>query len=220
MFVLSETALLLFVQTVPAALRADLRWEFINIAAAIALLSIALVALALFFYRRQTRDLTLIYFSLFCSMYAVRLLADMRFFRSLFEGPRTFWELLNWIITCTILVPFAFFFYHLASAYLRRCFRWVLAAQIIFAVFGVFAAALGFNLAKLHIANNIVVLTTCVVTCSSCSGTAGGRGRNALPTMKCGFSARVLSFGFCLSRRRILGACSVCRVTIGSFWAS
>ena len=164
MLALSLTALPLFAQTVPPAVRAELRREFLNVAAAIALFSIALVAIALFFFRRKTRDLTLIYFGLFCSMYAIRLLGDMRLFRALFDEPRTFWEQLNWIITCTILVPFGFFFYHVSSAYLRRFFRWILAAQTVFAVFGVFAAALGFRLAKLHIANNFVVLTTCIVT--------------------------------------------------------
>jgi sigma-B regulation protein RsbU (phosphoserine phosphatase) len=164
MLALSQTALPLFAQIVPPAVRAELRWEFLNVAAAIALFSVALVAIALFFFRRKTRDLTLIYFGLFCSMYAIRLLGDMRLFRALFDEPRTFWEHLNWIITCTILVPFGFFFYHVSSAYLRRFFRWILAAQTVFAVFGVFAAARGFSLAMLHIANNFVVLTTCIVT--------------------------------------------------------
>ena len=44
-----------------------LRWQFLNIAAAIALLSIAFVAIAPFFFRRKARDLTLIYFGAFCS---------------------------------------------------------------------------------------------------------------------------------------------------------
>jgi len=96
-------------------------------------------------------------------MYAVRLLGELRFFRSLFDQPRTFWEHLNWIITCTIFVPFGLFFYQVTSAYLRQFFRWILAAQILFAVFGLFAAAFGMQLAKLHIANNIVVLTSCVI---------------------------------------------------------
>ena len=154
---------IILAQTVSPLSRSELRWEFLNIAAAIALLPIALVAIALFFFRRKTRDLTLIYFGLFCSMYAVRLLGDMRFFRSLFDEPRTFWELLNWIITCTILVPFGLFFYQVTSAYLRHFFRWVLAAQMLFAVFGLFAAAFGMRLTKLHIANNIVVLTSCAI---------------------------------------------------------
>jgi hypothetical protein len=147
--------------------RTDLRWEFLNIAAAVALLSIALVAMALFFFRRKTRDLTLIYFSLFCILYAVRLLVGTRFFRSLFDEPPTFWAYLNWDINCTIPIPFGLFFYQVGGEYLRKFFRWLLAAQILFAAFGIFAAALGSSLIKLNNANSVVVLATCVVTALS-----------------------------------------------------
>jgi len=155
---------IIFAQGVSPLSRSDLRWEFLNIAAAVALLSIALVAIALFFFRRKTRDLTLIYFSLFCILYAVRLLSNTRFFRSLCDQPASFWAYLNWDITCTILIPFGLFFYQVGGEYLRKFFRWLLAAQILFAAFGIFAAALGISLIKLNIANSVVVLATCIVT--------------------------------------------------------
>jgi phosphoserine phosphatase RsbU/P len=163
MLALSQTALPLFAQTVPPAVRAQLRWEFLNIAAAIALFSIALVAIALFFFRRKTRDLTLIYFSLFCILYGFRLLTTLPSFRSLFDQQPTFWRHLNWDITCTIFIPFGLFFYQVGGEYLRKFFRWLLAAQMLFAIFGVFAAALGVSLAKLNVANTIVVFITCIV---------------------------------------------------------
>jgi sigma-B regulation protein RsbU (phosphoserine phosphatase) len=150
-------------QAVPPLSRSELRWQFLNIAAAIALLSIAFVAIALFFFRRKTRDLTLIYFSLFCSLYGVRLLTTVRSFRSLFDQPPTFWRYLNWDITCTLLIPFGLFFYQVGGEYFRRSLRWLVAAQMLFAVFGIFAAALGIGLAKLNVANSIVVLTTFIV---------------------------------------------------------
>jgi phosphoserine phosphatase RsbU/P len=159
---LQATAVLLAQAATPVS-RSELRWEFVNIAAAVALLSIALVAIALFCLRRKTRDLTLICFGLFCGLYAIRLLTDMRFFRSLFDEPRAFWAYVNWVITCTILIPFGFFFYQLANDYLRKPFRWLLAAQILFAVFGIVAAALGASIRKLDIANSIVVLASCLV---------------------------------------------------------
>ncbi len=139
------------------------RWEFANIAAAVALLSIAFAAIAFFLFRRKTRDPTLIYFGIFCALYAFRLLANARFFRSLFNQPGSFWDYVNWDITCTILVPFGLFFYQVGSEFLRKFFRWLLAAQMLFAVFGISAAALGASLARLGIVNDIVVLTTCVV---------------------------------------------------------
>src|ERR1700735_3388301 len=62
--------------------RSRLRWEFASIATAIALLAAALGAIALYFFRRKTRDLTLIYFGLFCALWAVRLLMLQPSFRS------------------------------------------------------------------------------------------------------------------------------------------
>jgi len=158
------TTLAAMIQVPTPAVRSELRWEFVNIAAAIALLSVAVIAIALFFFRRETRDLTLIYFAIFCSLYAIRLLGNMRLFRALFDEPRPFWQHLNWDITCTIPIPFGLFFYQLSGEYLRKFFRWLIAAQMLFAAFGIFAAALGVSLAKLNIANSVLVLITCVAT--------------------------------------------------------
>ena len=121
------------------------------------------MAIALFFFRRKTRDLTSIYFSLFCILYAVRLLTTVQFFRALFDEPPAFWIYLNWDITCTLLIPFGLFFYQVGGEYFRKSLRWLVAAQMIFAVFGIVAAALGISLAKLNVANSIVVLITYIV---------------------------------------------------------
>jgi hypothetical protein len=157
--VLQTTAALFLSEAVTSLSRSELRWEFANIAAAITILAIAFVAIALFFFGRRTRDLTLIYFGLFCSLYAVRLLALRQPFRSMFDVPRTFWDYVDWVITCTIIVPFGLFLYQIVGEDLKKLFRWLLAAQVVFAVFGLLAAALGVSLAKLGVANNIMVGT-------------------------------------------------------------
>ena len=125
-------------------------------------MSIALAAIALFFFRRSTRDLTLIFFGLFCILYAVRLLANVPSFRSLFNESPAFWGYLDWIITCTIILPFELFLYQLVDERLRRFIRWLIAVQAVFAVYGILAAALGSSLRKLYVANNILVLATFV----------------------------------------------------------
>lgn len=154
-----NTAALLLVQAMVSLSRSDTRWwEFANTAAAFAFLSFALAAIALFFFRRSTRDLTLIYFGLFCILYAVRLLADRPSFRSLFDRSGTFWVYVDWFITCIILLPFGLFLYELGGEQLRKLLRWLVAAQTVFAVFGILAAALGASLAKLRVANNVEVL--------------------------------------------------------------
>src|SRR5690348_6674901 len=146
----------------PLASRAELRWEFANIAAAIALCSIAIAAIALFFFRRSTRDLTLIFFGLFCALYAVRLLANVPSFRSLFNESQKFWGYLDWIITCTIILPFGLFLYQIVGESLRRFIRWLIAVQAVFTVYGILAVAFGAGLRKLFVANNILVLATFV----------------------------------------------------------
>ena len=80
----------LFAKTTAHISRSELRWEFANLTAAIILLTVALVAVALFFFRRRTRDLTLIYIGLFCVLYGVRLLGHLPLFRSLFDASPTY----------------------------------------------------------------------------------------------------------------------------------
>jgi sigma-B regulation protein RsbU (phosphoserine phosphatase) len=156
----SNSTALILAQAVASFSRSELRWELANIAAAVALLSIALAAVALFFFRRRTHELTLIYFGLFCILYAVRLLALRPSFRSLFDESRTFWNYVDWTITCTIIVPLGLFLSEVVGERLRKFFQWLLAAQTVFAVFGILAAALGVGLAKLFVANNIMILGT------------------------------------------------------------
>ncbi len=160
----ANTSALLLAQAVDSLSRSDLRWELANIAAAVTLLSIALAAIALFFFRRRTHDLTLIYFGVLCILYAVRLLASRPSFRSLFDESRMFWDYVNWVITCTIILPLGLFLYQLADEHLRNFLRWLLAAQTVFAIFGILAAALGVSLDKLFFANNFVVLGTLAAT--------------------------------------------------------
>jgi hypothetical protein len=83
---ISNATAILLAQAVVS--RSDQRWEFASIAAAVALLSVAFADIALFCFRPGTRDLTLIYFSLFCFFYAVRVLASLPSFHSLFESRK------------------------------------------------------------------------------------------------------------------------------------
>src|SRR6267154_2319613 len=156
----SNTSTLPLAQAAASFSRSELRWELAIIAAAVALLTVALAAIALFFFRRRTRDLTLVYAGLFSILYAVRLLVSRPSFRSLFDESRIFWAYADWVITCTIILPLGLFLYQLADERLRNFLRWLLAIQTSCAIFGILAAALGVSLAKLALANNFVVLGT------------------------------------------------------------
>lgn len=85
--------------------RSELRWEFASFAAAVVLLFIALAAIALFFFRHGTRDLTLIYFSAFCTLYVVRLLASLRYFQTLFDASTIFWSYVSWVPSNILISP-------------------------------------------------------------------------------------------------------------------
>src|SRR5438034_9189309 len=65
---------------------------------------------------------------------------------------------------CTIILPLGLFLYQLFDERLRNFFRWLLAAQTAFAIFGILAAALRVSLTKLSFANNFVVLGTLLAT--------------------------------------------------------
>src|SRR5579864_2947835 len=108
--------------------RSDLRWEFANIAAAVALLSVAFAAIALFCFHPGTRDLTLIYVSVFCVFYAVRVLASLPSFRSLFDESPTFWNYLSWLVSSIIFFPGALYLYQVGGERLRAFLRWLLIA--------------------------------------------------------------------------------------------
>jgi hypothetical protein len=156
-----KTIPLFLLREAPVSLsRSELLWEFANLAAAVVLLAIALAAIGLFLFRRKTRDLTVIYFSLFCALYSVRLLVVLSSVRSLFDASKAVWDYLVWIITCSIILPFGLFLYQLADGRLRKLLRWLLVAQIAFAVFGIVSAGLGADLGELSVANNIVVFGT------------------------------------------------------------
>jgi len=137
--------------------------ELANIAVSAALLTFSFAATALFFFRRRVRERILLYFALFCFLYAVRMLAGCTLVRTLFHQPNVFWVYVIWVITCTILVPFGLFFHQVMPERVKKFALWMVYAQSIFAVFGVVAAAFGMSQFSLDITNNIVVLATVVV---------------------------------------------------------
>ncbi len=149
---------LLLAQAVPTLSRSELRWQFATIAAAVAILTIAFAAIALFCFGRRSRDLTLISLSLLCTLYAIRLLVSSPSFRSLFDEPRVFWAYSDWVITCTVVLPLILFLYQVSYGQIRDFCRGLLAVETAFAIFGIVAAALGVSLAKLNVANNIFLL--------------------------------------------------------------
>jgi len=138
--------------------RSELRWEFFNLAVGSALLSVALSALALFFFRPRMRELTLLYFGLFVMLFALRFLSDQPSVRSMFDVWPGFWAYFYWVITCAILVPGGLFLLQVVGRDFKAFFRWLVAAQCGFALFGILAASFGVKLTTLNLLNSVMVL--------------------------------------------------------------
>jgi len=147
-------------QTVISLPSSLLKWELVQIVVSAVLFFTALAAMALFFFRRKTGDLTLIFFGLFSLLFSVRLLTVLQVIRSLSGYSETFWLYLNWSITCIIVLPFGLFLFQVVSESLRKWLRWVLILQAVFALVGLFGAAFGASLAKLYAVNNIHLYIT------------------------------------------------------------
>jgi sigma-B regulation protein RsbU (phosphoserine phosphatase) len=188
----ANTGALLLAQAVATSSRPELRWELTNIAAAAALLTVALAAIALFLFRRRTHELTLIYFGLFCILYAVRLLAGRPSFQALFDEPQVLWGYVGLIISSILIFPGGFFLYQIVGEHLKKFLRWLLAARALFAVFEILAAAVGVSLARLVVADNIKVLATLVATALFLAASRLRPG----PRTRMSHEIRVLAAGF------------------------
>jgi phosphoserine phosphatase RsbU/P len=143
--------------------RSQLRWEFASIAIGVTLVFAGLLAASLFLLRSRTRERTLIYFSVFSTLYGIRLLIQQSIVRALWDLPRSRWELFGWLITCTILLPLSLFLYELADQPLKTVLRWVLAIQATLAIIGVAGPIAGVPLVRLQPLNHVVVLGSVAV---------------------------------------------------------
>jgi hypothetical protein len=90
----------------PSFSLADLRSQTPVIIVGFILLAVGMAAVTLFFFRRKSRDLGLIYFRIFSVLYAVRLLLRMRVVRSLAGVSDSLVDHINLWITFTLLIPF------------------------------------------------------------------------------------------------------------------
>jgi sigma-B regulation protein RsbU (phosphoserine phosphatase) len=157
-------SVLLLAQASVTLTQAQLREDLLNIAIFVLLFTVALAAIALFFLRRKSPDLTLVSFGFFCILYAARLLTPLPTVHAAFGLPRSLWVQLGWIITFIILIPAAFFLYQVVGEHVRSFLRWVLIIQAVFGIVEILAMVAGTRAQKLNIANDTMVLATFIVT--------------------------------------------------------
>ncbi len=97
-------------EAVPASTLSALRQDLPSLGIGFVLLGFGLAAGAVALARRRSGDPTLLYFSVLCSLYAVRLLCDVHAAEILFSPPELAWQKLINVLTYLMPVPALLFF--------------------------------------------------------------------------------------------------------------
>jgi sigma-B regulation protein RsbU (phosphoserine phosphatase) len=108
-----------------AVFRAALRHDALSAPIGFLLLGLGLAAGALALARRQNGDPALAYFSLFTSLYALRLLADSQTVQLLYSPPELAWRKLIDAITFVLPIPGFLFFERVIGRGWRSSLRWI-----------------------------------------------------------------------------------------------
>jgi len=152
--------------TIPALL-ATLRHDVPSAGVGFVLLSLGLAAGAVAFARRRTGDPTLLYFSIFTTLYAVRLLCDLEATKRLYSPPQPAWDKLIMILSYLMPVPGGLFFERLMPPVRRRWVRLFWQAMAVLAAVAIpmeiASSAPGAMLGPYHVlvlAGVVVVLVT------------------------------------------------------------
>src|ERR1700757_3926059 len=117
---------------ITASAPSELRWELAGVAVGFILLAIGLASLAVFLFRRRSSDRTLVYFSSFAILYAVRLLFWQAIIRALFPPGKVAFDRIDLVIDCFIPVTFTLFLLQIVEDRWKGALRWVVAAQLVF----------------------------------------------------------------------------------------
>jgi hypothetical protein len=149
---------LLALLATPSFSVADIRSQTTTIVVGLILLVVGVGAVALFFFRSETRDLTLIYFSLFSIFYAVRLLLRTPVVGSLSGVSSSLRDHINFWITVILLIPFLLFLRQILGFQTKILVKIFLIAQTIFAAVGITADAFGVSVKLRYSINNYLVL--------------------------------------------------------------
>jgi len=142
----------------PSFSLADLRSQTPTLVVGFILLAAGLAAVAFFFFRRQSRDLTLIYFSLFTVLYAVRLLLRAQVVRSVSGVPDSLHVHIDLWITCILLIPFLLFLRPVLEARVASLLKVGLIAQAIFATAAITVDLFGVGRNRVYPLNNYLVV--------------------------------------------------------------
>jgi phosphoserine phosphatase RsbU/P len=137
----------------------DLRAQIVRLAFGFLILVIGLAALTLFFFRRKTRDLTLLSLGIAAVLYGLRLLPRESIIQSIFHISRPLEKHIDLWITCLILTPFLMFFLQVALEPGKTLVRWALYLQPFFVVLAIARDLFGLSPSLARGINRIFVFT-------------------------------------------------------------
>jgi len=142
---------------------ADWRWAVFAIGFATIFLTIGLLAIGVFLFRKKTVDRSLAYFGLFVVLYAVRMLLKEKPLLSVFDISPLVANRIVLAITYSIALPMVFVFLEIVQSRWRKMILWTLGVQLLFAAIAIPCELAGFALRSVDVANSVLVLASWTV---------------------------------------------------------
>jgi sigma-B regulation protein RsbU (phosphoserine phosphatase) len=139
------------------------RWTIFGVGVGAILLTIGLIALGIFLFRRKNTERTLLYFGVFVILYAVRIFMREQPFLSVFAIPGAVAAHIERAITFTIMLPSLFLFLEVVQARWHRVVLWIVGVQLVFAAIAIPLDLLGIAGRELDIANSSLVLASWIL---------------------------------------------------------
>lgn len=141
----------------------ELRWQLTSIAVGVVVFSIGLASLSLFFMQRKSGDRSLVFFSLFSLLYAIRLIFRQNLVQSVVPAPSNFWRYSDLVMDCVIVIPLLLFLMETVPARWKIILRWLLAFQVSFEAARLLSVLLTIGQQPMQIAHSIVIVVCCVL---------------------------------------------------------
>ena len=138
------------------------RWAILSIGVGAILLTIGLIALGIFLFRKKTTERALFYFGIFVVVYAIRIFARQGALLPIFGVSPTVADAVDRIITDTISIPPLLIFLDVVQTRWRRVFLWGLGVQLAFAAVAIPLDLQGVDRRAVDITNAVLVLTSWV----------------------------------------------------------
>jgi serine phosphatase RsbU (regulator of sigma subunit) len=143
--------------------RSALRWELASIIVGVVILSFGLAGLAFFFLRRKTGDRSLLFFSLFALLYAIRLIFRQGLVRAGVAAPAAFWNYSELVVDNFIVLPLTLFLIEIVQGVWKTALGWVLAFQVAFATTRFLLQLFGIGARPREFVYHLVVVAYCLL---------------------------------------------------------